>query len=344
MRAAFVTGVKETEIREIEKPVPARGEVLIKVEAVGLCGSDLHLFLGLHAFRKPPVIPGHEVSGTVCELGEGVTKFRVGDRVTVNPSVSCGKCPACKRGLGNICEKRKSPGTNSWIGCFAEYFPTLEETVYRIPDDVDFPRAALTEPLSVATHILGRTSRGEIKTMAILGCGTIGLMTLYLAKKRGVEKIICSDPAAYNRQQALRFGASVVIDPLAEDPVKGALELTDGEGVDLCIVAAGASAILDQASEMTRKGGEIGLVAMITKPISFYSYSVVFREQRIFGSQIYQTRDFEEALELVKTDQRLSEFITQRMPVEDVQRAMEMLAEKKENVVKIILEWKKEGA
>lgn len=339
MRAAFVTGVKETEIRDIEKPSPARGEVLIKVEAVGLCGSDLHLFLGLHAFRKPPVILGHELSGTVCELGEGVTKFQVGDRVTVNPSLSCKKCPACKRGLGNICERRKAPGTDSWIGCFVEYFPAPEETVYKIPDEVDFPRAALTEPLSVATHILGRISLNEIKTMAILGCGTIGLMTLYLAKKRGMEKVICSDPAAYNRQQALRFGADVVIDPLEGDPVKGALELTDGEGVDLCIVAAGAPPILDQASGMTRKGGEIGLVAMITKPVPFYSYSVVFREQRIFGSQIYQTQDFEAALGEVETDPGLSEFITQRMPMEEVQRAMEMLAEKKENVVKIILEW-----
>lgn len=340
MKAAFVTGVKETEIREIEKPTPGKGEVLIKVEAVGLCGSDLHLFLGLHAFRKPPVILGHEMAGVVCELGEGVTKFRIGDRVTVNPSVSCGKCFACKRGLENICDQRKSPGTGAWIGCFAEYFPTPEETVYKIPDDVDFARGALTEPLSVATHILRRASEQNVKTMAIIGCGTIGLMTLYLAKKRGIEKIVCSDPAVYNREQALKFGADLVVNPLQDDPVETALQLTNGEGVDLCIVAAGAPGILDQASQMTRKGGEIGLVAMITKPVSFYCYSVVFREQRIFGSQIYQTCDFEDALSIVKTNPTLSEFITQRMSMEDVQKAMEMLAEKKENVIKIILEWK----
>ena len=339
MKAAYVTGVRETKICEIERPSPARGEVLVKIEAVGLCGSDLHLFLGRHAFRKPPVILGHELSGTICQLGEGVTRFRVGDRVTVNPSVSCGKCHACKRGLGNICERRKAPGTDAWIGCFVEYFPAPEETVYPIPDEVDFPRAALTEPLSVATHILGRVSLKDVKTMAILGCGTIGLMTLYLAKKRGVERVICSDPAAYNRQQALRLGADRTVDPLEEDPVKGALELTDGEGVDLCVVAAGAPTILDQASGMTRKGGEIGLAAMITKPVTFSSYSVVFREQRVFGSQIYQTRDFEAALKEVETDPALSDFITQRMPMEEVQRAMEMLAEKKENVIKIILEW-----
>lgn len=340
MRAAYITGVKQTEIREIDKPVPKKGEVLIKIESVGICGSDLHLFLGVHAFRKPPVILGHEMSGTVCELGEGVTKFLIGDRVTVNPSVSCGKCLTCKRGLENICEQRKAPGTDDWIGCFVEYFPAPEETVYKIHDDVEFSRAALTEPLSVATHILGRASVQDIKTMAIIGCRTIGLMTLYLAKKRGVGKIVCSDPAAYNRDQALRFGADLAVNPFTEDPVKAAMQITDGEGVDLCIVAAGASMILDQASQMTRKGGEIGLVAMITKPINFYCYSIVFREQRIFGSQIYQTGDFEDALEVVQTDERLSSFVTQRMSMDDVQKAMEMLAEKKENIIKIILEWK----
>ena len=343
MKAAYVTGIKETEICEIDKPVPQKGEVLIKIEAVGICGSDLHLFLGAHAFRKPPVIMGHEMAGTVCELGEGVTKFQLGDRVTVNPSVSCGECSTCRRGLENICEQRKAPGTDAWIGCFVEYFPAPEATVYKIHDNVDFPRAALTEPLSVATHILKRTSIQRIKTMAVIGCGTIGLMSLYLAKKTGVEKIICSDPAIYNRNQALKFGADFAVNPLSEDPVSAAKQLTDGEGVDLCIVAAGAPTILDQASQMTKKGGEIGLVAMITKPVSFYSYSIVFREQRIFGSQIYQTSDFEDALEVVQTDDMLSSFITQHMPVEDVQKAMEMLAEKKENVIKIILEWNKKG-
>ena len=203
--------------------------------------------------------------------------------------------------MENICEQRKAPGTDDWIGCFVEYFPAPEETVYKIHDDVEFSRAALTEPLSVATHILGRASVQDIKTMAIIGCGTIGLMTLYLAKKRGVGKIVCSDPAAYNRDQALRFGADLAVNPFTEDPVKA---------------------------------------AMITKPINFYCYSIVFREQRIFGSQIYQTGDFEDALEVVQTDERLSSFVTQRMSMDDVQKAMEMLAEKKENIIKIILEWK----
>ena len=340
MKAAFVTGIKQTEIRDIPKPIPQKGEVLIKIRSVGICGSDLHLFLGIHAFRKAPAILGHEMSGTICQLGEGVTEFQPGDRVTVNPSVSCGKCFPCRRGLENICENRIAPGTEAWMGCFTEYFPAPKETVYKVGSHVDFPRAALTEPLSVATHILRRTNLQKVKTMAIIGCGTIGLMTLYLARKQGICKILCSDPASYNRKQALAFGAQCAVDPLSEDPVKAALDFTRGEGVDLCIVAAGADRILDQASQMTRKGGEIGLVAMITNPISFSCYSLVFREQRLFGSQIYQTRDFEDALEIVQTDPSLSSFFTQRMPVEEVQTALEMLAEKKENIIKMILEWK----
>ena len=340
MKAVYVTDLKKAEVLEIDRPRPAKGEVLIAVKAMGICGSDLHVYLGLHAFRKPPVVLGHELSGIVCEIGEGVTKFRVGDRVTVNPSVSCKECDACKRGLENICDDRKAPGTGSWLGAFVEYFPTPEETVYKISDTVDFPRAALTEPLSVAEHVFGRISVEAPKSMAILGCGTIGLMILYLAKRAGIETILCSDPAPYNRTQALAFGAKMSINPLEEDPVDAARRLTGGEGVDVCIVAASAPNILNQASLLTRKGGEIGLVAMITKPQSFDSYSIVFREQRVFGSQISQVHDFEKALSIVEQDPELSKFITQRMPAEEIQHAMALLSEKKGNVIKIILEWR----
>lgn len=339
MKAAYVTDVKKTEIRKIPKPEPQKGEVLIRVKTVGVCGSDLHVFLGVHAFRKPPVILGHEVAGEVCGLGEGVTRFKIGDRVTVKPAVSCGQCEPCTHGLENLCLNNKAPGTGSWIGTFAEYFPAPEEIVYPIADGIDYPTATLTEPLSVAVHIMNRPKKEIRNSMAIIGCGSIGLLTLFLARRAGYKKIICIDPAAYNREVSLKLGAVRAVDPLKEDARKIIEEITDGQGVDLCIVAAGAPGILDQASDLTRKGGEIVLVAMITRPQEIHSYSYVFKEQTLYGAQLYNTADFEEALSITNSGTDMSVFVTQQMHLEEVQEALEMLSEKKGNVVKIILDF-----
>lgn len=337
MKAAYVTGVKQTEIRDIPTPELKKGEVLIKVKTVGVCGSDLHLFLGVHAFRKPPVILGHEIAGEICALGEGTTKFKIGDRVTVKPAIACGTCPVCQNGLENLCLNNRAPGTKDWIGTFAEYFPAPESIVYPVADEIDYATATLAEPLAVAVHIMNRPKKVRKDSIAIIGCGTIGLLAMFLAKRAGYEKIICVDPAEYNREVALKLGACCGINPLTANTVDLVNQITDGQGVDLCIVAAGAPGILNQASELTRKGGEVVLVAMITKPQEVNSYSFVNKEQTLYGAQIYTSADFEEALSIINSGTDMSAFITQNLPLEDVQHAMELLSEKKENVVKIIL-------
>jgi len=337
MKAAYVVDLKKTEIRDIAKPEPQKGEVLIKVKTVGVCGSDLHVFMGVHAFRKPPVILGHEISGEVCEVGEGVTKFKVGDRVTVKPAVACGECETCKNGMENLCLNNKAPGTPKWIGTFVEYFPAPEEVVYHIADETDYATATLTEPLAVAVHVMNLPQKKKKNSIAIIGCGSVGLLTMFLAQKAGYKKIIAIDPADYNREVSLKLGASLTINPITEDTCKTVNVFTDGHGVDLCIVAAGAPSILDQASAITRKGGEVVLVSMITKPQEVNSYAYVNKEQTLYGSNLYDTKDFEEALSITNGGTDMSVFVTQQLPLEDVQHAMELLSEKKENVVKIIL-------
>ena len=335
MKAAYVVDTMKTEIKDIPVPNIKPNEVLIKTKAVGICGSDLHVFLGAHAFRKPPVILGHEISGDIYKVGEEVTKFKVGDRVAVNPTISCGKCEYCLASKENICPNRRAPGTTEWVGTFVEYFPAPENIVYKIPDDVDYGTATLAEPLSVAMHILGRLGKNK-DSIAILGCGTIGLLTLFLAKRLGYKKIICSDPAEYNRITALRLGADMVINPLEDDVSEKIFSITK-EGVGTCVVAAGPPNILDQATEITKKGGDIGLVAMITNPIPVNSYNIVYKEQNIYGSQLYTTEDFEKALDIINSNEDMSVFITQRLFVDDIQHAMEILHEKRENVIKIII-------
>ena len=338
MKAAFVTDVEKVEICDIDCPEIQPNEVLIKVRTAGVCGSDIHLFRGTHAFRKPPAILGHEVAGDVVKVGANVTKIKVGDRVTVEPHVGCGKCEFCHRELTNICDNKIAPGTPKWIGSFVEYFNAPEDKIYKVNDNVSYELATLIEPLAVAVHAMRRAAAERKDCVVILGAGTIGLLTLVVARELGYKKIICTDTVEDNCKMALKQGATAAFNPLTEDVPARVRELTNGRGADLAIIAAGADNILDQASQCVCKRGEIGLVAMITKKIPFYCYSVVFNEQTIYGSMTYESKDFKEAADMINNGLDLNDFITQKLPLEKTQEALDILSQKKEYVVKVIVE------
>jgi L-iditol 2-dehydrogenase len=338
MKAALVTDVEKVSIEEIERPVIKDDEVLIKVKTVGVCGSDLHLFRGTHAFRKPPAILGHEIAGEVVEIGKRVRNLKVGDRVTVEPQYGCGECEFCRQGLINLCTKKIVPGTAKWIGVFVEYFNAPEKTVYKLNDSVSYPMGTMIEPLAVAVRAFRRATVKEKDCVVILGSGTIGLLCLVVARQMGYKTIICTDTAQFNLDMALKHGATLAINPLEVDVVEAVKKLTDGKGADLALVAAGANNILDQASACVRKRGEIGVIAMITEKIPFYSYQIVFNEQTMYGAMTYATPDFKEAAEMINGGLDLSDFITQTMDLEHTQEGLGVLSQKKENVVKVMIE------
>lgn len=337
MRAAFVTDVEHVEIREIDRPKIGDTEVLIKAHTVGICGSDLHLFRGTHPFRKAPAILGHEIAGEIVEIGSKVTKYSIGDRVTVEPQVGCGRCEMCRAGRVNLCAAKKVPGTPQWIGAFAEYFNAEERVVYKLADSVPFELGTLAEPLAVAIHAVNRaeTKRGSL---AILGAGTIGQLILAVAQRRGSGPIFVSDTAPFNRSFALKHGAAAALDPMSDDVAAEIKHATGGVGADLCIVAAGADDILDTACGCVRRGGEVGLVSMITKKIPFYCYSAVFNELRMYGAMTYETRDLAEAVEMINGGADLGSYVTHIMDgLDETQRGLDILSQKKEDVVKIVI-------
>lgn len=337
MRAAYLSEVEKMEIRENPIPEIAENEVLVRPKASGICGSDLHAYLGKHLFRKPPVILGHEMAGEVCRVGPGVTTLKVGDRVTVDPSISCGHCVYCRAGNENLCEDRRAPGKDGWIGTFADYFPIRADKAYRFSDKISYDKAALTEPLANCVHILSLVRDRERKAIAVIGCGTIGLLTILLAKRQGYQTIIGSDPLAFNRAVAEKVGATHTVDPLKEDIVSYIRDLTGGMGVDVSVVAAGAPGILDQASDITKKGGEIMLVAMMTEQSTLSSVKLLSRQQELRGSMLYNPVDFENALAVIEGGADLSALLTHTMKLEDVDQAMRMLKERKEDLIKITL-------
>lgn len=338
MKSAVVVEPNKIEIQNMNVPEIKSNEVLIKVKTVGVCGSDLHLFHGTHAFRNPPAILGHEIAGVIVETGEDVTKFKVGDRVTVEPHIGCGECDFCKKDLVNLCTSKIVPGTPQWIGTFSEYFNAPEQTVYKIEEHVPFEIGTLVEPLAVGIHAISRISVKEKDTIAILGSGTIGLLTLVAAREAGYKHIICTDTQQFNLDMAKQQGASLVLNPLKDDVEAVVKEFTNGKGVDVAIVAADAKVIVDQASSIVKKRGEVGIVAMITERIPVNTYNFVFNEINLFGAMTYETKDFVKAADLINNGLDLSDFITQRLPLDESQEALDILSQKKENVVKVLVE------
>ena len=337
MRVAVVTEPYKVEIQDMPVPEVGEKDVLIKVVRAGICGSDLHLYKGTHAFRKLPAVLGHEVAGEVCQVGSAVTKYKIGDRVTVEPQISCGTCDFCKKGHTNLCREKKVPGTPAWGGTFAEYFVAPEQVVYKLADSVSYDVGALVEPLAVAVQAMNRCSDADRNSIAILGSGTIGLLTLAVAVARGYKKIICTDTAPFNRELALKLGASAAYDPLHDNVEELIKEATDGNGVDVCVVAAGAPNIIDQASEVTKKLGEVVLVAMITKKIPVYTYSFVFNEQKLIGSMTYTTEAFKEACDMINSGIHVEPIITHCLPLEEAGKGLSILDEKTENAGKILV-------
>lgn len=338
MKSAVVVEAEKVEIRDMEVPETKVNEVLIKVKTVGVCGSDLHLFKGTHAFRTLPAVLGHEVAGEIVSVGKDVTRFEIGDRVTIEPHIGCGNCHFCENALVNLCENKIVPGTPEWTGTFGEYFNAPEEMVYKINDDISYEIGTLIEPLAVGIHTIDRITVSEKDTIVILGSGTIGLLTLVAAREAGYKNIICTDTQPFNLEMARKQGAHLTLNPLEDDVKKEVLSFTNGKGADVAIVATDAKVIVDQATSVVKKRGEVGIVSMITERIPVDTYQFVFKELTLFGAMTYETKDFKKAVQLVNDGLNLSDFVTQRLPLSESQEAMQILNEKKENVVKVIVE------
>lgn len=337
MKVAVVTEPYKVDFQEFPVPEVKAEDILIKTIRAGICGSDLHLYKGLHAFRKLPASLGHEISGIVEKVGAGVTHIKVGDRVTVEPQIGCGHCEFCKSGNVNLCINKSVPGTPGWLGTFAEYFLAPEKTVYRLDHSVSYDKGALIEPLAVAVQALRGYDGAGRDSMVILGCGTIGLLTLAVAKKYGFKNIYCTDTVAFNRELALKMGADAVFDPLKCDVAQEIKKRSNGRGVDLCVIAAGASNILDQASASVKKRGQIILVSMMTKPIPVYTYGLVFNEQKLTGSMTYTTEAFEEAVRLMNEGLDVECVITHTIPMSETLQGLKILDTKSENAGKILV-------
>ncbi|MDD4021450.1 MAG: galactitol-1-phosphate 5-dehydrogenase [Synergistaceae bacterium] len=299
MKALVYHGPRELAWEETDDAVVGPGDVRIAVKAVGICGSDVHGYLGLTGRRTPPMIMGHEFSGVIDAVGEKVTRWHVGDRVTVQPAQFCGKCEFCKKGLTNLCGSKRFYGAMDCNGAMAEHISVPEHLVYRLPDPVDFASGAMIEAAAVAYR--GVKNAGDLtdRHVLVIGAGTIGLLVTAIARLKGAKRIYVSDLSDTRLEAAVKMGADVTLNPKSMDIRRVVMGETEGKGADIAIEAVGATPSVKQSIELLRTGGTAVWIGNSAKFVEVPMQEIVTRELNIRGTYIYSHEEFGEVLELV---------------------------------------------
>lgn len=304
MKAAVFHAQEDLRIEEVADPSPGPGQVKLRNAFAGICGSDLHVYYTPEAagldFEHPhpltgstlPQILGHEFSGTVVELGEGVDGISVGDRVAVWPIYYCGDCAACRRGMYNACQKIGFHGLSSNGGGMAEFTTVDASKLHVLPENVDLRLGALVEPMAVAWHAVSRSGVEPGGTALIAGAGPIGIGVWFALKARGIEKVLVSEPSADRRAIIAALGATVV-DPVTEDLGAAVTALTDGDGVDVAFDAAGAGPAITSSLASLVPGGRVVVVAIHERTMDFLPTQLVMAETEIAGALAYLPEDFD---------------------------------------------------
>jgi L-iditol 2-dehydrogenase len=287
MKALLLSQYKRLEMTDFPIPTPGMDEVLVRVAACGICGSDIHGYDGSSGRRIPPIVMGHEAAGTIAALGGGVTNFAQNDRVTFDSTISCGVCSFCHRGEVNLCNKRQvlgvSCGDYRRTGAFAEYVVVPARIVYRLPRSISFPEAALLEAVAVAVHAISLAESVSKSTALVVGAGTIGLLCLQALRVAGCSRIFIADIDESRLALAKGFGATATLSSEAEIAEQVG-QLTNGEGVDLVVEAVGRNVTVAASIESVRKGGTVLLVGNISPEVTLPLQKVVTRQIRLQGS------------------------------------------------------------
>lgn len=282
MQVAVMNGKQDISIEQRPIPEPAPGEVLIRIQAAGVCGSDLHYYSEGKIGDLPvqtPFVLGHEIAGTIVQLGEGVRNFSLGDLVAVEPGIPCGKCELCKAGHYNLCPEMKFLATPPYDGAFSEYLAYPAEWVYRLPGGMNAVQGALIEPLAVGMHAAQLAEAGVGQSAFIFGCGCIGLVTLLALRSHGVSEIYMCDVIDKRLEKALELGATAVFNSRSISPEEEVMRHTGGRGVDCVFEMTGNAAALMQTTDVVCRGGVIVLVGLGTQSIMPFNFDKLIWNQ-----------------------------------------------------------------
>jgi 2-desacetyl-2-hydroxyethyl bacteriochlorophyllide A dehydrogenase len=326
MRALVYLGPQKVELREMPRPALRPGEALLRVGVSGVCGSDIHGFLGHSERRKPGLILGHETVARVAETHPSVEGWKEGQRVVVNPLISCGRCAACGSGRQNLCPTWQVLGLDQCHGTYAEFVAVPAAQLHAVPESLSEKLAVMTEPLANIVHFY-RISLGELpETAAIVGSGTIGILALLMAKLRGIPKVAVIDRNPKRLEAARRLGADLVVDSGAADAAAETRRFFGGEGAEYVVEAAGHEATRRAAVACCRRGGRILFIGMAEMNSSLPWIEMIRDEKSVFTTFAYTPRDFAASLRLIEAGKVDLAAWTEVLPLEKGQEGFMKIA------------------
>ena len=342
MNALLLREYKHLELIDLPRPEIGAHDLLIRVKACGICGSDIHGYDGSTGRRIPPLVMGHEAAGLVEAAGSEVTRFKPGDRVTFDSTVYCGECFFCLRGQQNLCDNRQvlgvSCGDYRRNGAFAEFVSVPERICYRLPDNVPFEHAALIEAISVAVHAVSLTPIALNDTAIVVGSGMIGLLIIQSLKLTSCGRIIAIDVDDSKLKAASQLGAHETINSRTEDAKARVLALTGGRGADLALEAVGATDPIQTAIDCVRKGGVVTLVGNLSPKVQIPLQAVVSRQLKLIGS-CASNGEYPTCIDLLARGAiQVEPMISARAPLSEGVRWFERLYGKEPNLMKVILQ------
>ena len=338
MKAAVLKSWLNMEMCDIPMPVPAEDEALIKIKLAGVCGSDMTVYRGKHMTATVPVVLGHEILGTIESLPQGYEgKFKLGQRVLMNPIISCGHCSACKHGLLWVCENLKLLGIHV-NGGYEEYCTVGVDKLVAVRDETPDDVAILGEPFAVGIHVMVNSKVQKGDKIFISGGATVGLYIAILAKAAGAERVIISEINEPRRQFVESMGIET-INPTEVDAMDLMREVTGGGGFDIVYDTSGAASCILQMPDLCRCGGKLLSLGLSGDAYQFIIGKVAFKEITLVGNRLYSQEDFEEGVRFVEDNWKelhLDRMVTDRLPLSEAEKAVSMMING-DNICKIIL-------
>jgi threonine dehydrogenase-like Zn-dependent dehydrogenase len=338
VKALVYHGEKQLKWEEAADPEIREDQLLVATRAVGVCGSDLHGYLGVTGRRIPPMIMGHEFSGVVGKTGKKVKGFAPGDRVCIQPIQFCGTCVFCRQGFQNICPNKKILGVMDVNGAMAELVAVNADHAFHLAEGVSFADGSMVEPFSVAHAAVKQAPQLRGKNVAVVGAGTIGLCLLQFLLMGKPRRIIVTDLSQNRLSLAGQLGAHTLINPAQEDPVKAVLEATDGMGADIVFEAVGESPTARQSVDLVKIHGNIIWIGNSAKMVEIDMQKVVTTELNIQGSYGFTTETFKETLDLMNAGKLKAErIISLKQPLPEGSAVFEKMLREKDRHIKAIL-------
>lgn len=339
MKALRYLAPGQLAVEQMPDPKLEENEVLIKVCACGICGSDVHGYLGITGRRIPPMTMGHEFSGIVLENGKNANKFKIGEKVVVQPIGFCGECDNCKKGLTNMCLNKKFFGVLTKDGAFCEYVAVPEKLIYSLPENFPVERAALVEPYAVAYGSLVKSGSIKDLTVMVIGAGTIGLCILQLAKLHNPKKIIVSDLSDRRLALAKELGADEVINPGKQDYLEEISRITNGGMLDVTFEAVGVEATANQSIKSLRIGGMAVWAGMSQKEMTINMQDIVCSAREVRGTFNYTHEEFGQVVKIVGSGKVDTEkIVSKTVSLEEAPLAFSELHKRPDEFIKIIVD------